>query len=362
MRRKLVLVVAATTIAITARAQTKIDLRTQGKSVDFSSATSTKPSKTGTAFPATCATGETFFKIDAPAGANLYGCTATNIWTVQSSMNALQLQGRSVAGAAPADTQVICWNAGVNTWMPCNSSSASSLTQLTDLRTTRANASSLVISSGNVEVNGVSYTMTAGTVTINAGSGTVRLGIDTSVTPPVGKVYYTAGLAVTCSGLGGCTTPVQGAAFGVDDIQLATWASTNGTFDINGATELRGVVSRSRTLAGTGMVSTFSGHTQTISVNTAVLPIFTLTPGTGAPIASGATITPTNRVHHITGAGSISTISAAGMMDGEVLTLIPDAPFTTVTGGNIAVSSTAAVSRAMRFIFDASTAKWFPSY
>jgi hypothetical protein len=82
--RKIVLILA---VVASAAAQTKIDLRTQGKSVDFSLATSTKPSKTGTAFPATCSIGETFFKTDAPAGANLYGCTAANIWSVQGSDN-----------------------------------------------------------------------------------------------------------------------------------------------------------------------------------------------------------------------------------------------------------------------------------
>ena len=65
-----------------AKAQTQIDLRTQSKSVDFSAATSTKPSKTGTTVPASCAVGETFFKTNATAGQNLYGCTATNTWTV----------------------------------------------------------------------------------------------------------------------------------------------------------------------------------------------------------------------------------------------------------------------------------------
>jgi hypothetical protein len=54
---------AINTIAVFA--QTKIDLRTQGKSVDFNSATSTKPSKIGTACPGTCSTGETLFKTDA---------------------------------------------------------------------------------------------------------------------------------------------------------------------------------------------------------------------------------------------------------------------------------------------------------
>ena len=65
--------------------QTQIDLRTQGKGVDFSAALSTKPSKTGTVLPATCSIGETFFKTDAPAGQNLYGCTAPNVWSLLSS-------------------------------------------------------------------------------------------------------------------------------------------------------------------------------------------------------------------------------------------------------------------------------------
>jgi hypothetical protein len=64
--------------------QTAIDLRTQSKSVDFSAASSTRPMKTGTTLPATCVAGEMFFKTDAPAGSNLYGCVATNTWTLQA--------------------------------------------------------------------------------------------------------------------------------------------------------------------------------------------------------------------------------------------------------------------------------------
>lgn len=65
-------------------AQTTVDLRTQVKNVDFSNADWTRPSKTGTALPSICQIGETFFKSDAPPGANLYGCSATNIWSPQS--------------------------------------------------------------------------------------------------------------------------------------------------------------------------------------------------------------------------------------------------------------------------------------
>jgi hypothetical protein len=64
-------------------AQTRIDLRTQTKSVDFSGASSTKPSQTGTTLPATCAVGQTFLNTSAQPGQNLYVCTAPNTWTAQ---------------------------------------------------------------------------------------------------------------------------------------------------------------------------------------------------------------------------------------------------------------------------------------
>ena len=66
-------------------AQTAIDLKSQSRNIDFSGAASTIPFKTGTVLPATCATGASFFKTNAPAGQNLYGCVATNTWSVMSS-------------------------------------------------------------------------------------------------------------------------------------------------------------------------------------------------------------------------------------------------------------------------------------
>ena len=80
---KLILLALA---AWTAAAQTQIDLRSQAKRVDFTEAGYTKPLKTGTALPAHCSIGEMFFKSDAPAGANVYGCAATDTWTAQGGL------------------------------------------------------------------------------------------------------------------------------------------------------------------------------------------------------------------------------------------------------------------------------------
>jgi hypothetical protein len=71
---------------LTLAAQTQIDLRTQTKNVDFTAANSTRPIKTGTALPATCSPGDMFFRTNAQAGENLYGCPAANTWSVQGGI------------------------------------------------------------------------------------------------------------------------------------------------------------------------------------------------------------------------------------------------------------------------------------
>jgi hypothetical protein len=69
-------------------AQTAVDLTRQGKL------------GSGTALPAQCATGQVFFKSDAPSGANVYACTAQNVWTAQgvpSAGSGVVISGNSIA-------------------------------------------------------------------------------------------------------------------------------------------------------------------------------------------------------------------------------------------------------------------------
>ena len=114
-----------------AHAQTLVDLRTQSKSVDFSAANTTKPFKSGTVLPATCGVGEAFFQTNAPAGANLYGCTAVNSWTLLSAgilagdvtgspgaSTVSRIQGRTVSSAAPSSGQSLAWNSTSSSWTP----------------------------------------------------------------------------------------------------------------------------------------------------------------------------------------------------------------------------------------------------
>lgn len=120
------------------QAQTLIDLRTQAKSVDFSAATSTKPSQTGTVLPSNCSVGAMFFNIAAPAGQNLYGCTANNTWTLLGS--SLLFGGGTVNSGDCAQFN----SAGniVDAGVPCSSPTAITMT------TPFTAAGSLLVSAG----------------------------------------------------------------------------------------------------------------------------------------------------------------------------------------------------------------------
>lgn len=86
----------------------------------------------------------------------------------------------------------------------------------------------------------------------------------------------------------------------------------------------------------------------------------------GTAIASATTIAPVAGVTHITGTAAITTITPPTFCTtaGQSchLIFIPDGIYTTLTGGNIAIVSTAVVSKPMSFDYDPATALWYPSY
>lgn len=83
-------------------------------------------------------------------------------------------------------------------------------------------------------------------------------------------------------------------------------------------------------------------------------------------IVSASSITPTAPFFHVTGTAAIATITAptacttSGMMC--QITMIPDGAFTTTNAGNIAIASTAVVSKPLIMTYDPATSKWYPSY
>lgn len=67
----------------TLAAQTRVDLQNQSKNVNLQAAPFTAPMKSGASLPATCALADLFFETTAPAGTNIFGCTATNVWSLE---------------------------------------------------------------------------------------------------------------------------------------------------------------------------------------------------------------------------------------------------------------------------------------
>ena len=184
--------------------QTQIDLQAQGKNVDFSGSPTTRPLKSGVALPANCSVGDMFFLTSATAGANLYGCAATNSWT---------LQGNGSGGG----------------------SSVQNASQLTDLAASSSSSTTLLIGATcalatpcNVRLGSVTFAFTgSSSATISGGTGTAFIYIDSSGNLTVGH-----NLTVVCNS--GCVAVTGVTAFPSDSVPLFTWTATNGTWDTAG--------------------------------------------------------------------------------------------------------------------------------
>ena len=83
---------------VLALGQTKVDLKSQSKRVDFSGQATT-PFETGAVLPATCTAGQMFFNTAAPSGRNMFGCVSANIWLEQTGTGgapSIQIGGTTV--------------------------------------------------------------------------------------------------------------------------------------------------------------------------------------------------------------------------------------------------------------------------
>ncbi|HYL77031.1 MAG TPA: hypothetical protein VEU96_22640 [Bryobacteraceae bacterium] len=309
--------------------QTMVDLRTQSKSVDFSAANTTKPFKSGTTLPAICSVGEMFYKSDAPAGTNLYGCTALNTWTQQgatssslpgfagnsgkvlstdgssASWNALggdltgaigsavvtQIQGRAISSVAPQSAQALVWNAATNRWEPQTVSGGSGgsggitmLSQTNDLIAAKSTSTTLSIGGNctvstpcNVRFGGLVYAITSGaTATISAGTGLAYVYVSSGGALTVGH-----NMTVTCSST--CFAQSGITSFPVDCLPLYTWSATaNGVWDTNGGVDYRAFVSAKTVQPGTGLAAADSGGRTTISADTTLIGIRAAVPATSS--------------------------------------------------------------------------------
>jgi hypothetical protein len=79
-----------------------------------------------------------------------------------------------------------------------------------------------------------------------------------------------------------------------------------------------------------------------------------------ATIASASTIAPTAQLNHVTGTTAIATISLPFTGFIGCIQLIPNGLWTTTTSGNIALASTAVVSKVLTECYDGTS--WYPNY
>jgi hypothetical protein len=305
---------------IRVNAQTHVNLRSQGQNVDFSQAVSTRPSKTGTALPAHCAVGEFYFKTDAAVGRNIYGCTAVDVWSLQTASGSLpdvtgnadqvlsndgaqagwravggdvsgapqslvvgRIQGRPVTATAPADGQALVWSQANTRWQPQTvvgggggGGGASMVSQLGDFQVVWSSSTVLTIGPNCSNATPCSFRFgnTVYTVTSSA-TATLAAG-----TPGIAYFYLTSdgvlnvghNLVVTCSG--GCIADASITAFPANSIPLYAWTALGGAWDAAGGRDYRAHVGADYVVQGTGISTVALGTNTSVGVDTAVVPTY----------------------------------------------------------------------------------------
>jgi hypothetical protein len=238
--------------------QTQVDLATQAKNVDFSAAIFTKPAKAGAAIPQSCSLGEVFFKTDAPAGQNLYGCTSTNTWSQIGGPEMASQVGDFAASITSAPVQTL--GAGCSSARPCQ-----------------------------IRTGSVLFTMTApvtATLSGTSTSGTVFWYLSPSQLLTAG---HNSGATLTCSA--GCTVVAGITAFPPDATPLWQTTFTANAWDaINPATmDKRAFLSRNVIVPGPGVSSVSDPSTgiQTLSTDPTSVPRYFT--GSGAPTGNCTT-------------------------------------------------------------------------
>lgn len=84
---------------------------------------------------------------------------------------------------------------------------------------------------------------------------------------------------------------------------------------------------------------------------------------TAPTLASATTIQPVAPISFVSGTTNVVNITVPQeFVGGGQLTLIPTGLWSTTAAGNIALATTAVVGKALIMTYDATTAKWYPSY
>ena len=216
-----------------------------------------------------------------------------------------------------------------------------------------------VDTTGGGNKNGLIVNLTTGAI-----SSTLGTVVNSQITS-LGNSIYRVAIAITATNT--TSYPVLGAsANGTTDTY--TGDGTSGIF-IWGAQFELGTIASNYTVTTTSTITTTNNiivPSGSVSISNGNLniqrPIATLQ--VAPTIASAATIAPTSYITFISGVTTINTITAPSPLStyGGQIVLIPTGLFSTGVVGNIAIATTAVVSRALIMVYDTTTAKWYPSY
>ena len=242
--------------------QTQIDLQAQSRNANFAAQPATSPVASGATLPATCTVGEMFFLTNVAAGSNLYGCAATNAWSLES--------GASGGGAGGGGTTI------------------QNASQLTELTGTLISSTTFTIGATcspatpcNARLGNLTFSFTSPTsATISAGTGTAFVYLDSSGNLTVGH-NLTVSCTAGCLAVGGVT------AFPADSLPLFTWTATNGAWDSGGLVDQRAFQSTANVYAGTGLLGAISNGKTILSIDPTLVAVWA-----AAPTTSSSSCTP----------------------------------------------------------------------
>jgi hypothetical protein len=91
-------------------------------------------------------------------------------------------------------------------------------------------------------------------------------------------------LTISCTS--NCTSQSGVTAFPPDSIPLFTWSATNGTWDVNGGTDLRAFQSTKSVQPGAGLTSIESGGATILSADPTLLGIRTAAPASSSAVCT----------------------------------------------------------------------------
>ena len=213
--------------------QTRVDLQNQAKNVDFSSAVSTKPTRTGPSLPATCDVGEMFFLTTAPIGQNLHVCSGVNVWSIQG-------------GPVSATTG-----------------------DFADCRLSATGSTATVKAPCNYRIGSVVHKLENDVVAVL--SGTSTNGIAYFYVSSAGRVIADEATAATLTCNVECTTATTG-AFPADALRIGTATFSANSFTGGLVTDLRAVLSNTGIVPGIGVsiIRNPTSGTQEITVDSTI--------------------------------------------------------------------------------------------